>query len=321
MELLDKAIPKKDLAAGIGASILVHGLIFGSAIFWVLLIPHKPLPVPYCSVDLVSMKDLGAGMAEPKGETGATGKAVERRVQRRTRSFRKAGPVVPIRRLAVNDNTGTVDTHVKIKQIEPRETPATPERTQGLESIDRNLDKLVARPKNVPHFAPPVARRAEPQPRSGHRASSVAANEPGGRSSKEAATEGEEEPAGGTPTGNARGGRQGSGRGSAFGSPNGSAAVTQILGMYGQVVREKIQREWSLANDKGVGGLRTVVQVQIRGSGEIVRVVVMKGSGNALFDEAAVRAVNRAGPLPPVPEAAQGSVPQFILTFMPGRVS
>ena len=221
MELLDKAIPKKDLAAGIGASILVHGLIFGSAIFWVLLIPHKPLPVPYCSVDLVSMKDLGAGMAEPKGETGATGKAVERRVQRRTRSFRKAGPVVPIRRLAVNDNTGTVDTHVKIKQIEPRETPATPERTQGLESIDRNLDKLVARPKNVPHFAPPVARRAEPQPRSGHRASSVAANEPGGRSSKEAATEGEEEPAGGTPTGNARGGRQGSGRGSAFGSPNG----------------------------------------------------------------------------------------------------
>jgi TonB family protein len=308
MEPLKRAIPKKDLAAGIGTSVLVHVAIFGSALFWALLIPHKPLPVPYCSVDLVSMKNIGMGSAEPKGQRGATGKAVERRAPHHTRVLRRSGPVVPIRRLAVNNTTRNFQT--RIKQIEPKDTPSAPVKAQGLESIDRNLHNLVARPKTMPHFGPPPTPHEEHRPLYGNRSSEMAANEPRG------------DARGGTSTGKARGGRNGTApNGSAYGSPKGSAAVDQILGMYGQLVREKIERQWSLANNQGVNGLKTVLEVQIKGSGEIVRVLVVGTSGNELFDEAAVRAVNRAGPLPPVPAAAQGSVPQFILTFRPGKVS
>jgi TolA protein len=337
MEPLDKAIPKRDLVTGIGTSLLVHVLIFGGAILSVMLMPHKPLPAPYCSVDLVSMNDIGAGSAEPKGEAGATGRGAGRRVQHHAASHRTAGPVVPIRRLAVNEAVGNKEPHIKIKQIAPKDTPVTPERARGVEAIDKNLDKLVARPKRVTHVAP-APRHAEHKSASARRSSSQAEKESEGRSSEAAENEtggqrsnvsaeerGGGGPAGGTSTGRGRGGRQGtSPGGSAYGSPNGTAAASRILGMYGQLVKEKIQREWNLANDQGVNGLRTVLQVQITGSGQIVRVVVMQRSGNSLFDDSAVRAVNRSGPLPPIPEAARASVSQyiqFILTFKPGKVA
>ena len=76
-----------------------------------------------------------------------------------------------------------------------------------------------------------------------------------------------------------------------------------------------------MANDQGISGLKAVVEVQIRKTGEIINVRVMTKSGNELFDEAAVRAVNKAAPLPPVPEAILQSSTKLILTFMPGRVS
>jgi TonB family protein len=310
--MLNRAIPKKDLAAGVSTAVLVHVLIFGGALYGALLMPHKPLQVPYCSVDLVSAKDIGPGSAEPKGKKGAAGRAVQKRAEHR--AARRAGPVVPIKRLAVNDARTNFEPP-RIKPLEPKDVPAVQDTTQGVASIDKNLDKLVARPKNKPRFSVPEG------PRSVHEASSQDRSSDGSKAA--ASNEKGAEAAGGTPTGKGRGGREGTAPGgSAFGSPNGSAAVSQILGLYGHMVQEKIQRQWSLANDRGVNGLMAVVEVQIKRSGEIVRVVVMRRSGNELFDEAAVRAVNRAGPLPPVPDAAAtGDTPQFILTFRPGKVS
>ena len=190
MELLDRAIPKKDLAAGIVTSLLVHVLIFGSAIFAALLIPHKPLPAPYCSVDLVSMKNIGAGTAEPRGELEGSEKAVTGRAQRHARARRKVGPVVPIRRLAVKEAAENIEP--PIKQIEPKASPAVPEKTQGVESIDRNLDKLIARPKPEPvtHSRQQV-RRAERERESSSSAEREASSN--AQSSNEAANEGEGE--------------------------------------------------------------------------------------------------------------------------------
>ncbi|MDR3553552.1 MAG: cell envelope integrity protein TolA [Syntrophobacteraceae bacterium] len=324
MEPFDRVIPKKDLATGIGTAVLVHVLIFGSALFWALLVPHKPLAVPYCSVDLVSVKDIGAGTAEPKGVPGASGKSVARRAHHAAAGHRRSEPVVPVRRLAVSE----AKTHFeppRIKQLQPKDVVVPPERTRGVESIDRNLEKLVARPKTKPHFSPPVARLSAREKaleaRSAARRSEQVASSGAQSSDEDTEEEGGEAP-GGSTNGRARGGRQGAGAGSAFGSPNGSAAITQVLGLYGQQVKEKIQSQWRLANDQGINGLMAVLEVQIRRSGEVVRVVVMKRSGNELFDAAAVRAVNMAAPLPPVPEAAaQGNPPNFILTFKPGKVS
>ena len=338
MEPLNNAVPRKDLAAGIGTSILVHVLIFGGAILSVMLIPHKPLPPPYCSVDLVSMNDVGAGTAEPKGEVGATGRGAGKSAQHHGAAHRKSGPVVPIRRLAVDESAVQSETHIKIKQMEPKDTPVTHERASGLEAIDKNLEKLVDRPKKVPRFAERAPRHPEHKTAAVRRSSKVAENEAGGerssrvaenesrgRSSGESAEEGDDGPAGGTPTGRGRGGREGtSSGGSAYGSPNGSAMASRVLGMYGQIVKEKIRGAWNLSEDKGINGLMTIVQVQIRPSGEIIGVVVTQRSGNELFDESAVRAVNRSGPLPPIPEAARTGDSQllkFIVRFTPGKVA
>lgn len=311
MQSLYREIPKKDLATGIGTAVLVHVLIFGSAIFAALLIPQKPMPTPYCSVDLVSIKNIGEGRAEPKGELNGAPRAETQKMERHAAARRETGPVVRVRRLAVREPVEKIETH--IKQMEPKDTPVVPKRTQGVESIDKNLDKLIARPKIPAHSRPPVENAGRERP-SGERSSNVAASEDRGQGRAPL----------GTPNGTARGGRQGTGPGSAFGSPNGSAAAMQILGMYGQMVKEKIQREWSLANDRGVNGLMTVLAVKITRTGQIVSVVIRTSSGNAIFDEAAVRAVNRSGPLPPVPAAAGGSVSSnlnFVLTFNPGKVS
>ena len=104
LALGDKRIPKKDLVAGVGASLLVHVLVFSSAFIWALVIPHKPLKPPYCTVNLVSMKDLGIGSSELKGNPKAAEKAVvSENVATSVKASRKSEPVAPVKRLAIDE--------------------------------------------------------------------------------------------------------------------------------------------------------------------------------------------------------------------------
>lgn len=300
-----KKIPKKDLVAGVGASLLVHVLVFSSAFIWALVIPHKPLKPPYCTVNLVSMKDLGIGSSELKGNPKAAEKAVvSENVATSVKASRKSEPVAPVKRLAIDEELRKPE--AQIKKIEPKEVPITPAKPQSLEAIEKNLDKLIAKPKVIPHTS---LATAEPQPEApAHQA--PAKNHPGS-----------EKVTHGSPSGAAEGGTRGTTQGSTSGSPEGSTETNQLVNMYAFQVTQKIQSEWRLVNDQGINGLKTIVEVQIKKTGEIVSIRVMAKSGNELFDDAAVRAVNRAAPLPPVPEAIAQSSTKLILTFLPGHVS
>jgi TonB family protein len=97
--------------------------------------------------------------------------------------------------------------------------------------------------------------------------------------------------------------------------------TNQIAGLYGEQIRKRIAREWKPTRNQNIAGIKAVVEVQIKRSGGIISIRIMKKSGNELFDDAAVRAVNRAAPLPPVPEAITDSSLKLILTFLPGGVS
>ena len=104
--------------------------------------------------------------------------------------------------------------------------------------------------------------------------------------------------------------------------PSGSLQIRRALGAYGQKVKDQIWREWEreesdLENRRreNFDNLKAVLSVRINQSGKIVEVVVVKSSGNDLFDRTAVRSVNKSGPVPPVPAAAHGSVPWFVLEF------
>ena len=137
----DRKVPKKDLITGIGTSFLVHVLVFSSAFIWAWVMPHKPLQPPYCTVNLVSLKDIGMGTAEPKGSPKATEEAaVSESVKSSGKTVGKSEPVAPIKRLTVDDAVKKME--APIKKIEPKEVPVEPEKSQGLEAIEKNLDKL-----------------------------------------------------------------------------------------------------------------------------------------------------------------------------------
>lgn len=307
LAFVDNRIPKKDLVTGVGASLLVHVLVFSSAFIWAMLMPHKPLKPPFCTVNLVSLKDVGIGSSAPKGIPKAPEEAVvSENAAASGKVSRKPEPVAPVKRLAIDDEFRKPE--AKIKKIEPKEVPVAPEKPQSLDAIEKNLDKLIAKPKVVPHTSSASVQQAEPEPR-------VAAPAPAKNQT------GSEKVTHGTPSGAAEGGPRGTTQGSTSGTPEGSSSTNQLANMYAFQVTQKIQREWRLVNDQGISGLKAVVEVQITKTGEIVSIRVSTKSGNELFDEAAVRAVSKAAPLPPVPEAIVQHSTWLILTFMPGRVS
>ncbi|NIQ38417.1 MAG: TonB family protein [Proteobacteria bacterium] len=73
--------------------------------------------------------------------------------------------------------------------------------------------------------------------------------------------------------------------------------------LYFDTIAAHIQANWSLLKNQmeDVGILTTDIGLRIRRDGTITRIVIEKPSGNALFDEYAVRAVKRSTPLPPFP--------------------
>jgi TonB family protein len=286
----------------------VHLLAFSIAFVWAFVMPHTPLKPPYCTVNLVSMKDLGTDSLEPKGKPKTAQEAVvSENVATSGKTSRKSEQVAPVKRLAIDEEVRKPE--AQIKKIEPKEVPIAAEKPQSLEAIEKNLDKLIAKPKVIPHTSLATAEQAVPQPEvPAHQA--PAKNQPGS-----------EKVTHGTPSGAVEGGARGTAQGSAYGSPEGSTATNQLVNMYAFQVTQKIQSEWRLVNEQGINGLKAVVEVQIKKTGEIVSIRVMAKSGNELFDDAAVRAVNRAAPLPPVPEAIAQSSTKLILTFLPGHVS
>ena len=71
--------------------------------------------------------------------------------------------------------------------------------------------------------------------------------------------------------------------------------------LYTQQVKQRVKQSWIVAEPKS--GLTAVVRFGILANGEIVGVELAERSGDSVFDESAMRAVRKASPLPPPPEA------------------
>ncbi|MGA2224889.1 MAG: TonB family protein [Syntrophobacteraceae bacterium] len=306
----EKRIPRKDLVTGIGTSFLVHILIFSSAFVWAWVMPQTTLKPPYCTVNLVSLKDLGMGSSEPKGRPKAAEEAAaSENPTSSARTSRKSEPVAPIKRLVVDEAVTRPET--QIKKIEPKEVPIAPEKPQSLEAIEKNLDKLIAKPKVIPHTSAAAAEVAEPQPKTSAppaQAPAPAKNQPGN-----------EKVARGTPTGTEEGGAKGTAQGSVFGSPDGSGAISAASQLYYERVRNAIGQEWKLP-DQNVGSLETRVFLVVSRNGQVLSLQIEKTSGNSLFDEAAVRAIRKAD-IPAMPAVLDRSKQDFKIRFSPQGVS
>jgi len=91
--------------------------------------------------------------------------------------------------------------------------------------------------------------------------------------------------------------------------PKASRIIEAKRNAYFDTIASHIQANWSLLKNQmeDVGILTTDIGLQILRDGRISKIVIEKPSGNALFDEYAVRAVKRSTPLPPFPKELKES--------------
>jgi protein TonB len=87
------------------------------------------------------------------------------------------------------------------------------------------------------------------------------------------------------------------------GSPQGTGRVTVEVDFpyawYIQAVHRKISQHW---DDQAREGSQPVIVFEIGRNGQVGRVKVEKTSGNALYDQAAMRAIQNANPFPNLPD-------------------
>jgi len=114
----------------------------------------------------------------------------------------------------------------------------------------------------------------------------------------------------GTGTGSGSGTGKGTGLGpgtgtggSPWGSPQGSSEGS-LLDAYYTMLWAKIKEEWTLPENlpQEKADLETIIVVIIEKDGKVQKSWFEKRSGNALYDQMAMRAIKKAEPLPPIPK-------------------
>lgn len=318
MVLIDRRTPRSELAAGLGGSIAAHVLMVVAAVLVPALMPHHTTPIAVYSVNLVSLEDLGGGPAPKLGSESGTSENARTETRNQPASRSKGSPVVPVRRLRVEDNARS---SAEVKRIEPREAPRPVEvPSAGTSSIDKALDQMITKPKPGPKPEPVVQKRTEGGS-SRDTGSKAQANAGSDRRNDSGAT-----PSQGQGTGTAKGTPDGSSTGAAGGiaggSGDGGKVASALLGLYSNKVREAISRQWGLVKELSeIKGLEALLLLVVRHDGSLVNVQIEKGSGNAMFDKAAEKAVRKAVPLPPLPDAITYPTIEFNLRFKPEGLS
>jgi TonB family protein len=111
---------------------------------------------------------------------------------------------------------------------------------------------------------------------------------------------------------------KGTGTGGVPGGPAiGSAELDSKRNQYYSIVEAKIKKDWTVPEvfSKGKTNLETVVVFVIGKDGKIQKLWIEKKSGNALFDQMAMRTLKKAEPLPPIPNDLGIDTEEFNTTF------
>ena len=81
----------------------------------------------------------------------------------------------------------------------------------------------------------------------------------------------------------------------------------------------KVKKEWTLPGDisKGNADLETIIVIIIERDGKIQKSWFEKRSGNALYDQSAMRAIKKADPFLPLPKELSDSTFEIGIRFHP----
>jgi colicin import membrane protein len=107
----------------------------------------------------------------------------------------------------------------------------------------------------------------------------------------------------------------------AAGTGAGSGQQNEVLRLYCTEIWARVRNHWVLPEqllDKT--GLTSIVVVRIAQDGMVLKAEHEHKSGHALFDQSAMRAVQKAGPFPPLPRALRPGPLEIGIRFRPGEV-
>jgi len=109
-------------------------------------------------------------------------------------------------------------------------------------------------------------------------------------------------------------------RGLPTGSPAGAGAMTVDASdfpyaWYLRQVLQKVQGQWQRQNQLNEPGQKPLVFVEIQRDGSIRTPKIEQSSGNALYDQAALRAIVEASPFPPLPQEWPRSSLRVVFRF------
>jgi TonB family protein len=90
---------------------------------------------------------------------------------------------------------------------------------------------------------------------------------------------------------------------------------------YLRLIQSKIGERWAPPRAAATGGERVTVLFEIQRDGQVREPTVERSSGNALYDQSALRAVTEASPFPPLPPEFKASSLRvhFGFEFQPGQ--
>ncbi len=107
----------------------------------------------------------------------------------------------------------------------------------------------------------------------------------------------------------------------AAGTGAGSGQQNEVLRLYCTEIWARVRNHWVLPEqllDKT--GLTSIVVVRIAQDGRVLKAEYEHKSGHALFDQSAMRAVQKASPFPPLPLALRPGPLEIGIRFKPGEV-
>lgn len=340
LSLSPRELSREDVVAGIGGALLGHVLIFAMVLIVPSLMPKKKFEMPFATVNLVSMQEFGAGApASKKGvaapaKTSEGSKSQEARKSSSSTGAAKSEPLVPVKRLRMEEPTTRHEP--ELKRIEAREAPKIQNRSQTAASVEKDLDKLIAKPKAAPKPAPITQQASssgdDDERRTASRESGVknaqTASAAASGSDQKGAKGGAAGPQGspkgtaeGTARGNSEGVAKGTGTGSAAGGTPDGAAVASARTAYYTMIQNIIKRNWSIPDFLRTQKLQAHVVLVVRKDGKVLNVQIEKGSGQPLFDQSVESAVRKSDPLPPFPEVYSPAKEEIGLRFRPEDLS
>jgi len=96
-----------------------------------------------------------------------------------------------------------------------------------------------------------------------------------------------------------------------------SKRIAGVVDQYSLMIKQRIKRNW-LRPGIAESGLQSTLRVTLLPSGDVKQVIVVKSSGNAIFDRSAESAVYRAAPWPqPTDPKAAAALRDFQFIFKP----